>query len=213
MNVDKVMQPMEDKLQVLADTIANKPMPFYGNVPYGPVITHRIEDVTSITWMRSEDMQVQLFAVPPNYVIPEHTHPNVDSYELLVGGDIKFSKDGDWVKDTDATTTSFFSGMSNLHPMRGSIIRIHPDTPHGGVFGPRGGVFMSIQQWLNGVPPHCVSYDYDGLVMGDDHLEGVVEGNAKSKGGQTNLTWRDAASKATVPPSFEPLKLKDEQSD
>ena len=195
---------MTEKLESLAKRIAEKPAMFFGAVPYGPVVTHSIEGVTSILWFRKEDVQVQLFAVPPDYIIPEHTHPNVDSYELMVGGDIEFSKNGDWV--TAENLETHFSVDINieagLHPSRGSIIRIYPDTPHGGAFGPRGGVFMSIQQWLNGVEPHCVSHDYDGVVMGDHHLAGVKKGNAKSKGGQKALTWQDAASKAVRPPVF-----------
>ena len=62
---------------------------------------------------------------------------------------------------------------------------------------------MSIQQWLNGVQPHCVSHDYNGVVMGNHHLSGVKVGNAMSKGGQSSLTWRDAATKATRPPIFQ----------
>ena len=50
-----------------------------GLVPFidAPVV-HRVEDVTSILWYRRGPFQVQLFATPPHYVIPEHTHPHVD---------------------------------------------------------------------------------------------------------------------------------------
>ena len=193
---------MSSKLHNIAKAIQNNSFQAYGWVPYGPIVTHWIEDVTSIIWYREDDIQVQLFAVPPDYIIPEHTHPNVDSYELLVGGDIKFSKDGKWVTDNDIIEAKAVP-PPQVHPYRGSLVRVHPDTPHGGSFGPRGGVFMSIQQWLNGTEPHCVSADYEGVVMGDRHLDGVVSGNAKSKGSQKKLTWRDAASKETSAPTFE----------
>jgi hypothetical protein len=37
---------------------------------------------------------------------------------------------------------------------------------------------MSIQHWLNGVAPHCVSADYTGVVMGPDHYNKVKHGTA-----------------------------------
>jgi hypothetical protein len=62
---------------------------------------------------------------------------------------------------------------------------------HGGVVGEGGGVFLSVQHWLNGVKPHCVAADYDGVAMGEDHLAKVVYGKASAK---RTLTAKDAAS-------------------
>jgi hypothetical protein len=56
--------------------------------------------------------------------------------------------------------------------------------------GPEGGVFMSVQHWLNGVEPHCVAADYSGIVMGDHHLSTVKFGDAIKK---DSLTIKDAA--------------------
>ena len=139
-------------------------MAAFGFVPQGTQVTHMIDAVTS-----KKDIQVQLFSVPPNYIIPEHTHPNVDSYELLVGGDIRFSKGGKWVTDKDVLPAAS-SGIEGLHPSRGTLVRVHPETSHGGAFGKSGGVFMSIQQWING------------------------------EDGENKLTWRDAATLETEPP-------------
>ena len=78
--------------------------------------------------------------------------------------------------------------------MRGRVIRVRSNDKHGGVFGPSGGVFFSVQRWLNGVKPHCVSADYNGVVMGPDHMAGVVFGDAELK---PELTPTDAASRET----------------
>ena len=40
-----------------------------------------IEGVSGIVLYRNEQFQVELFICQPNLVIPEHTHPDVDSYE------------------------------------------------------------------------------------------------------------------------------------
>lgn len=161
--------------------------PPIGFVPLLGAVT-RIEDVTSVLWFRKKPFQVQLFIVPPNYVIPEHKHPNVDSYEIYVGGQIKFSHSGRWIVMDDEIAVPTELGLA---PLRGKLIRVRPQDLHGGIFGKAGGVFMSVQHWLNGVEPHCVAADYDGVVMGPKHLAQVVNGNAVLK---DKLEPVDAAS-------------------
>ena len=120
--------------------------------------THRVEDVTSISWYRQGQFQIQLFAMPPNCIVPEHTHTNVDSYEVMMGGRMLLSKHGRWVEDSD-----FEHLAINKEPFsrrRGSAIRVRPNDIHGGIAGRSGGVFMSVQKWLRGVKPHCVALDY-----------------------------------------------------
>jgi hypothetical protein len=147
-------------------------IPTIGFIPFQNAVRN-IEDVWSVTWFREPPFQIQMFLVPPNYVIPEHTHPNVDSFEVYLGGQIRFSHGGEWVVSEDAFTNP---GQLGLPQMRGATIRVKPGEKHGGVFGPGGGVFMSVQHWLNGVDPHCVAADYDGPVMGPDHFRKVITG-------------------------------------
>lgn len=163
--------------------------PKFGLIPLLDAV-HKIEDVMSVTWLRHEQFQVQLFIVPPNYVIPEHTHPNVDSFEFYLGGQSKFSLFGEWIIDENEIKLPSDFGLSRV---REHSIRVLPNSPHGGVFGPSGGVFMSVQHWLNGVEPHCVSSDYTGKVMGEHHLSMVKHGDAILST-QDDLRFNDAAS-------------------
>lgn len=155
-------------------------IPFFGAV-------NSIEGVTSVLWFRQPPFQVQLFVVPPGHVIPEHTHPNVDSFEVYLGGQISFSHGGKFVTRWEADGAN----EVGLPVHRGRVIRVRPDDLHGGVFGPAGGVFMSVQHWLNGVQPHCVAADYSGTVMGLDHASKVIFGDVNLK---KTLTPHDAAS-------------------
>jgi len=149
-----------------------KESPRFGLIPTQDAVTC-IEGVTSVLWYRHEEFQVQQFIVPPNYVIPAHVHPNVDSFELYLGGEIQFSKgDAFEVSAEDAVRT----GQYGEAAMRGKLIRVRPHEWHGGVFGAAGGVFMSLQHWLNGVKPHCVAADYCGATMGPDHFAKVKAG-------------------------------------
>lgn len=167
--------------------------PKFGLIPLLNAV-HKIEDVTSVTWLRHEQFQVQLFIVPPDYVIPEHTHPNVDSFEFYLGGQSKFSLFGEWIVDENEIKLPDDFGLSRI---REHCIRVLPNSPHGGVFGPSGGVFMSVQHWLNGVEPHCVSSDYTGKVMGQHHMSMVKFGDAVSTS-QGSLSFTDAASNTLV---------------
>ena len=93
---------------------------------------------------RKEPYQVQLFIVQPNSNIEAHIHPNVDSYEVFVGGDITFICDG----------------VEYEQNATGNYIRVKPNSWHGGIFGKRGGSFLSVQKWLNGVTPTSVGDDW-----------------------------------------------------
>lgn len=147
-------------------------MPPIWAMPFGPCVW-KVEDVTALLLYRQPPYQVQLFIVPPGYVIPEHTHPNVDSMEVYVGGDIRFSHGGKFVIQEEAFREA---GPYGTWTKRGMRIRVKPNDLHGGLFGPHGGVFLSSQLWLNGVTPHCVSADYTGVVMGPHHLSVVKDG-------------------------------------
>jgi quercetin dioxygenase-like cupin family protein len=171
---------MSDTLALFLDWFLHQNV--IGRVPFGSAV-HSVEGVTSILMYREAPFQVQMFAVPPNHIIPQHTHPNVDSFEVYVGGEIRFSHKGKWVSEQP-------KAVDGLPDLRGSIIRVLPNDPHGGVFGPSGGVFFSVQHWLNGVPPSCVANDYSGVVMGADHMAKVERGAPILK---HKLTWRDAA--------------------
>lgn len=165
-----------------------KTMPVIGAVPFHGAVS-KIEDVTSILLYRRDPFQVQMFAVPGGTVIPEHTHPNVDSIEVYVGGNIRFSHSGKYV--SPAADVFANNGPLGLASRRGMTVRVRPNDIHGGTFGEGGGVFLSVQHWLNGVAPHCVAADYSGITMGEDHLAKVVCGEAIAK---PVLTAKDAAS-------------------
>ena len=53
--------------------------------------------------------------------------------------------------------------------------------------GPEGGIFMSVQHWINEVHPSCVGLDYDGLGVSPKQSE-VAKVKFKK-----NVTVYDAA--------------------
>lgn len=98
-----------------------------------------------ITLYREDNFQVQLFIFEPNAVVESHTHPNVDTYQIMLCGSLKFFLDGRNVnvpKLPDAR--SIMDERYHLRLPNNSI--------HGGVVGPNGASYLSIQHWLDGIP-------------------------------------------------------------
>mgnify|MGYP003151623836 FL=1 len=163
---------MKDKLSIYLEWILSR-VGLIGFIPFkNPV--WRIEDVTSVLMHREGQFQTQMFIVPSDVIIPEHTHPNVDSFEVYGGGEIFFTHSGRLVHLKEDITEN----KNNTCKTRGHTIRVKPKDRHGGTFGKEGGVFFSVQHWLNNVKPNCVAKDYTGKTMGKHHLSTVTFGDA-----------------------------------
>jgi hypothetical protein len=104
---------------------------------------------------RDGPFQVQLFIIQPHTEIVEHTHPNMDSYEVYLGGDIEFSHSGK--KQTEIETLRDVDGVCSEY---GKVIRVKPNDIHGGKFGDKGGLFLSVQHWINGASPTSANIEW-----------------------------------------------------
>lgn len=109
--------------------------------------------VQGVCLYRNGPWQVELFSVQPNGAFPPHRHPNVDSIEVHLSGDLRLTVRGKLAK---------------------RITRIRPRDWHGGTSGP-GGTFLSVQRWLNDVAPTSVGLDWEGPPH-VDVSEGVGDG-------------------------------------
>lgn len=119
------------------------------------------DNMTGTCLYRNGCYQVQMFTAQPNSSAPSHIHPNVDSYELYLSGDLDFVINGVIYSHTQIA--------NNPTP-----VRIYPAYWHEGVTGDMGGSFLSIQKWLNGTPPSCVGNDWLDV-------NGVTHGNCPNK--------------------------------
>lgn len=104
---------------------------------------------------RYKQFQTQLFIGQPNAPVPDHIHPNVDSFEVPIHG-ITFRHSGSVIGTPETMKT-------------GRAVYVHRNDWHGGVVGPNGGCFLSVQKWLNGIQPTSVERDWDGDTMGPIH--------------------------------------------
>tara|TARA_R100000995_G_C3407276_1_gene87716 strand:- start:53 stop:583 length:531 start_codon:yes stop_codon:yes gene_type:complete len=165
---DGLEREFDDELTDFLEWYIDAEMRIY--VPHENFV-HFVEGVTGLTIYRSGQFQVQLFTVTPNTVIPSHTHPNVDSYEVSLSG-MEFTLNDKIV--LPRSYTNLKAPNSNLSMSHYKTIRVLPDCPHGGIAGKNGGSFMSVQQWINDVEPTSVGNDWDGVTMGDHHTKQVT---------------------------------------
>src|SRR5471030_504609 len=115
-------------------------------IGHGPL--SRIGAVSGQLLYREGPYQVEVFSVPPDYIVPAHTHPDVDSIEVYLSGSIKFSHSGSFVFQTEQTVRGPDDGSYAWR-----MLRIRPQDMHGAVTGTSAARFISIQHWLNGTPP------------------------------------------------------------
>lgn len=113
------------------------------------------KDTHGVVLFRQDYYQVEMFLVKPNSEIVAHKHPNVDSFEIFVSGDINFMCDGVWYDQN----------------VLGGRIRVKPNSWHGGHFGERGGCFLSVQKWLNGTIPTFVGNDWQDKENNNSYKE------------------------------------------
>tara|TARA_R110002020_G_scaffold473916_1_gene703966 strand:- start:688 stop:1179 length:492 start_codon:yes stop_codon:yes gene_type:complete len=123
-----------------------------------------IDGIAGITLYKKQPYQVQLFICEPNTVITEHSHPNIDSYEMFLYG-MEFSHKGKIIIDKRMSMLR----KKNIPRLSNVTLRIKPNDLHGALSSEKGGAFISIQKWLNNMNPTHVSKDWQGQPLGDKH--------------------------------------------
>ena len=126
--------------------------------PFTPLVEglNYVDNVSGVTLYRNYPFQVELFITKPNTIIPPHTHPNVDSYEVWVSGDIDFMRKGKWYN----------------HPHENPKIRVKHNNIHAAKTGPIGGSFLSIQKWLDDVPSGFIGNNWNDNKHNTQYVSG-----------------------------------------
>ena len=120
--------------------LANRPF----NTPLMGSISKYHDRISGVVLYRQNEYQVELFITQGNTDIKAHIHPNVDSYEVFLCGDMVFTVNGE----------------SYNQATIGGSIPVPSLSLHGGSAGKEGASFISIQRWKNGVLPSSVGYNW-----------------------------------------------------
>tara|TARA_R110000823_G_scaffold252473_1_gene375042 strand:- start:65 stop:589 length:525 start_codon:yes stop_codon:yes gene_type:complete len=165
-----VIDPNQDELSHFAHWyLSGKVDKIYTPMKHGLFF---YEGISGVVLYRTGSFQVELFLCPPNTVIPEHAHPDVDSYECFLHG-MEFHLSGE-IKTSMQEASEEQNGYPTcLH----NTIRVKPNELHGGRTSDKGGAFVSIQHWLNGIEPSNVGLNWDGKTMGNIHSDHLNKTN------------------------------------
>lgn len=111
---------------------------------------------------RMPPYQAELFVGFGPGLVPNHAHPNVDSFEVALSGDIRFIVEGRLALPEEVLRSHEDGTMLAM----GSMVRVRAGAWHGAMVGEGGGAFLSLQRWLNGVAPTSVALDWEGPGFG-----------------------------------------------
>lgn len=125
----------------------------------------RVDGVFCVILYRQDQFQVELVCVDPETDIPDHTHPDVESYEVALSGGIELFVGG---------MQSTFFRQARADGVSRDLCKYVPiphDQPHGGRTGAQGASFLSVQLWRDGLDPTFILRNWQGAHMGDKHKE------------------------------------------
>jgi hypothetical protein len=128
---------------------------FYGVIPFMNSESINYGPIARTVLYRKGGYQVEMWMVWPGETsFPEHLHPDVDTVEIHLSGDIHFTLNGEPME------TNLALPLDNGATM--PAIRIRQTDVHQATAGMGGAVFLSCQHWLHDVPPASVALNWDG---------------------------------------------------
>lgn len=122
---------------------------------------HYYGDLSGMILYRDDEFQAELFIVKPDPVerCGEHGHPDVDSMEVAISGELYFTING---KPVMSHRKAFAVADDGALANYGHIVRVQPGLSHTAFVGKEGGCFLSLQRWLNGVVPSSIGLNWNG---------------------------------------------------
>jgi hypothetical protein len=160
-------------------------------------------EFTGLVLYRQPPFQVELWIVAPNTEIPEHAHPNIDSFLVHVTGDLTVFVGEEMVLGPVQTVAR----PDGVCKSNGNWIRIRPGQQHAGRTGPLGAAFLNVQLWLDGKPRSADS-DWKGDALNEEHkkkLSAAYSGKVK----QCVNSLRENSGSATNEPGNTLRRVKD----
>ena len=159
--------PSFDPLDAFANWFMQQPLGnFLSRAPKDGLLNYG--RVLSLVLYRKDEYQVELFLSAEKGGFPsEHRHPNVDSYEVHISGEVFLTVNGENAARREVVEDVRPDGSS---PIAGYLTRVRPGDFHG-AHEDSSGAFLSIQRWLNGVQPTSVGLDWIGPPTHEEHAK------------------------------------------
>jgi hypothetical protein len=129
--------------------------------------------VTDISYsyvlFRQGQYQAELYLVRPNTSSPDHNHPGVENIVMIWGGDIHTRQNGKHLDLTKEYQTASETGTNRLFGVCGE--KLDDRGTHALIVGDKGGAFLSLEKWPEGVKPNSVTINWSGDPVDPGHLK------------------------------------------
>ena len=127
--------------------------------------------VTDISYsyvlFREGQYQAELYLVSPNTSSPEHSHPGVENIVMIWGGNVHTVQNGKLLDYSEHYKESAENGTNKLFGMCSK--KLTDDQTHALIAGDKGGAFLSLEKWPEGVRPDSVTINWKGEPVDPAH--------------------------------------------
>ena len=127
--------------------------------------------VTDISYsyvlFREGQYQAELYLVRPNTSSPDHSHPGVENIIMVWGGNVHTRQNGQLFDYSEHYNEAGKNGTNKLFGM--SSKKLTDDQTHALIAGDKGGAFLSLEKWPEGVKPNSVTINWAGDPVDPTH--------------------------------------------
>lgn len=138
--------------------------------------SHFVGRLKGITVWEKYPFKIQVWIAPPNFNVPDHCHPNIDSIVVHLEGEIYLRVNGNDFITPEIIKRLELKGDS----IDGKHFHIKPGMVHGFSTGPNGGVFMNIEKWTGKMT--SAELDWVGEPINEIHakrISAVLQENSR----------------------------------
>jgi hypothetical protein len=116
---------------------------------------------------REGQYQAELYLVRPNTSSPEHSHPGVENIIMVWGGNVHTIQNGKLFDYSDHYREPSKTGTNKLFGMCSE--KLTDDQTHALIAGDKGGAFLSLEKWPEGITPNSVTINWAGDPVDPSH--------------------------------------------
>jgi hypothetical protein len=116
---------------------------------------------------REGQYQAELYLVRPNTSSPEHSHPGVENIIMVWGGNVHTIQNGKLFDYSDHYREPSKTGTNKLFGMCSE--KLTDEQTHALIAGDKGGAFLSLEKWPEGVTPNSVTINWAGDPVDPSH--------------------------------------------
>lgn len=116
---------------------------------------------------REGQYQAELYLVRPNTSSPDHSHPGVENIIMVWGGNVNTRQNGKLLDYSQYYQQPNTDGTNQLFGKCSD--KLTDGETHALIAGDKGGAFLSLEKWPEGVKPNSVTINWRGDPVDPKH--------------------------------------------